>query len=79
MRALLAVTVGLLISANAWAFDAAKVAEDYYETRAMCRVADNLTPEQATEKCVELASLAKELTENGYCWDKSELVWNRCQ
>jgi hypothetical protein len=86
MRPLIAAAL-LLAAQPALAFDGAKAVENYYEVRGDCRIGVAEDPLNATEaevaesrrQCDILEELGKELRENGYCWDRSEVVWYICE
>lgn len=74
----------LALSPPALAFDGQAASEKYYEVRGDCRMAETkdgqrLTDAEQDERCALLEKLGKELRDNGYCWDKSEVAWEVCE
>lgn len=80
MRSLFAL---LLIAVPAHAFDGQKVAEEYYEVSAACRLGDwydeKISAAESDKQCERREVLASELQSHGFCWDKSEQVWAVCK
>lgn len=70
---------------EAGAFDGKAVSEQYYLVRGACRIGEDpatgreLTPAEMRDQCAVLHDLGQQLTDHGYCWDKSELVWYACE
>lgn len=74
----------LAVSSPSAAFDGPRAAEEYYDVREECRMGETttgieLTEAQVEQQCARLNELGKQLTANGYCWDKSELEWVHCR
>ncbi|RWX70511.1 hypothetical protein EN780_03035 [Mesorhizobium sp. M4B.F.Ca.ET.089.01.1.1] len=85
MKTSLGIAAGIMVlwAQAAFAFDAAKVTQDYYRVRPACRIGEmngqELTQKQANEQCKVLAKLGKALKANGYCWYKPEQEWRQCK
>lgn len=84
MRVTIALTLSVLMSSLALAFDGPKTAQDYYKLRPECRQGETatgeiLTAQQSAASCAALEQLGKLLADNGYCWVKSEQEWVACK
>lgn len=84
MRRLLLAAALLITASASSAFDGVEVAEKYYDLRAACRQGDDffgnkLTAEERQNPCDRLDPIWKDLRENGYCWDRGEVVWYVCE
>lgn len=83
MRWIALALVALSPFATTLAFEAeAKIAE-YNQLRPECRQAEDangqpISTEQSAASCEALNVIGKELSENGYCFDKSEQEWAIC-
>ena len=84
MRALLLAIcfTGSLLVPSAYAFDGERAAQQYYDARQGCRIGEDangpLSEIEIQNQCSALDKLGKELTDHGWCWDKSELEWAVC-
>lgn len=79
--------VGVLTVSPALAQDAAfngdKAANAYYEARPACRLSEffgkPISEYERDMYCVFLDALGFQLKANGWCWDKGDLVWEKCK
>ncbi|MEP6566181.1 MAG: hypothetical protein ABJB10_13670 [Mesorhizobium sp.] len=83
MRCLIAISLVLTLSTPAWCFDGKKVSEVYDDVRAACRQAEmdgkEISAKDSDRYCIILDALGSQLKANGYCWNASEVEWERCK
>lgn len=71
----------LVLAANpALALTDAELIAKQYETRKICRIPDEaVTIEQSDKACEDAKVLVGQLVAKGYCFDRSEQEWRKCQ
>lgn len=71
--------IAVLAASGAAADDVDALKERYYADRPVCRsIEESTTEEQALAACESMEAIAKTLTADGYCWDASEFIWDKC-
>lgn len=64
------------------AFNGPSLAETYYELRPVCRLGESgdrqLDEVSIVAYCRALNFVGARLREHDWCWNKSELIWERC-
>lgn len=73
-----------LASTAAHAFSGVVAAEQWYVAHELCRMGQtkdgvDLAEADWKEACAQRDKMTKDLKSHGWCWDKSEVVWQPCK